>query len=483
MFIIPIPKKYKKCSGDFRFSEKLVITVPENFKSLTESIETFTELIKNYTAEKTHAEFAFSKKLSHTAVIAVNEYDGEDGMYSGEYEYSLCIGGENAEICFSEDNHIGFIHAMSGFLQLIRIISDLSAPGGISFRVPCYEIYDRPEMNFRAIHLCVFHQTTLDFLKKAISLCGIMKCSHIVLEFWGMYRYECCPSLAWKGAYTKAQITPLIRYAQGLGIEVIPMLNHLGHASQGRICYGKHSALDNDLSLARLFEDDGWSWCTKNPETLELLAKCRRELIELCGKGSYFHIGFDEAYTFGTCDICSEYDRNGLMKEHLVNITNDLKSLGRRPIMWSDMLHKNEDFDSKMYWLSGHGEYVIRDELPRDIIMAEWQYRCVEEFKTAKSLAADGFDVVTCPWDVRENVDAAVLTARNNSLMGVIGTTWHTLSQLGWLIPHISDKMWGDNGEDSVTDSEYHLCCAYNVRRCAPANGIYENAGISELEI
>ena len=75
------------------------------------------------------------------------------------------------------------------------------------------------------------------------------------------------------------------------------------------------------------------------------------------------------------------------------------------------------------------------------------------------------------------------MTAKNNSLMGVIGTTWHTLSQLEWLIPHISDKMWGNNGNGSVTHSEYELCCAYNVRRCVPAKGIYEDAGIAEYEI
>ena len=148
--------------------------------------------------------------------------------------------------------------------------------------------------------------------------------------------------------------------------------------------------------------------------------------------------------------------------------------------MWSDMMHKNDDYDNKMYWLSDHGEYKIRPELPRDIIMAEWQYICTEEFKTAKSLAADGFAVLTCPWDTAENIDAAVNTAKNNTLMGVIGTTWHTLSQMQWLIPYISDKMWGDA---NLSIQEYQLCCSYHVRRCVPAEGRYENAGFSEQEL
>ena len=476
MFIVPEPKKYIQKDGNFYFSQNLVITIPEN-SLYPESIHAFTELFKNYTAGKTDIEFLQSKKLGHTAVISEKPFDVCTPCIKSksDYEYELEIRENFAMISFSET--IGLIHALIGFLQLIRIED---AETDIRLCVPCYDIYDKPDIAFRAIHLCVFHQTSLSFLKKAIALCGMTKCSHIIIEFWGMYRYECCPEISWKEAYTKEDILPLIKYANGLGLEVIPMLNHLGHASQGRICFGKHSALDNNLSLAPLFEDDGWSWCTTNPKTLRLLEECRRELIELCGKGSYFHIGFDEAYTFGTCRRCSKKDRNELMKEHLINITEDLKKYGRRPIMWSDMMHKNDDYDNKMYWLSGHGEYKIRPELPRDIIMAEWQYICTEEFKTAKSLAADGFAVLTCPWDTAENIDAAVNTAKNNTLMGVIGTTWHTLSQMQWLIPYISDKMWG---EANLSIQEYQLCCSYHVRRCVPAEGRYENAGFSEQEL
>ena len=167
------------------------------------------------------------------------------------------------------------------------------------------------------------------------------------------------------------------------------------------------------------------------------------------------------------------------MKEHLIDITEDLKSYGRRPIMWADMLFNRADYDSS-YEIYGKEEYKIRPYLPRDIIMADWQYSKTEEFKTSVDLAADGFDVVCCPWKNPLNVVAAVDTVKNNSLFGVIGTTWHTLPHMQWLIPKISDKMWGDS---TLSDQEYHLYCSYNVRRCVPAKGDYDKAGFVEKEL
>lgn len=467
MFITPQPKKYTRNEGELRFTDKIVITLPQGFEDI---VPTMREVFSNYTAGITDIVFAYSKKLMGKAYISNGEIC-EEGEEKTEYEYELHIKENGATAVFND--RLGLIHALVSFLQLLKIDDGF-------IRVPCYSVWDRPDMNFRAIHLCVFKNTALTFLKKVFGLCGMMKLTHIVLEFWGTYRYECCPDLAWKGAYTRADIEPLVKYANGFGIELIPMLNHMGHASQGRIAMGKHSALDNNLRFAPLFEDDGWSWCTTNKKTLELLYKCRRELIELCGKGSYFHIGFDEAYTFASCERCQKFDRNELLKEHLINVSADLKTLGRRPIMWADMMLDSSGYDRKVYEINDNGEHLIRGKLPREIIMADWQYMCTEEFKTSKQLSDDGFDVVTCPWNSKENVDAAAFTVKNNSYYGVIGTTWHTLSRNMWLVTRLAESTWG---ETVLNDQQTHLATAYHIRRCVPAHGIYEDAGYSEEEL
>ena len=473
MFILPVPKETVRIGGNFIFGKKLYITLPEG--TLKKAYEKhLSELFSNYTANETSVQFVTSEKLCGVAVISKEPFN-ENVSQTTSHDYELHITEENIKFVFNDAK--GFIHAFVSLLQIIRIDG---SPEDITLRVPCHSVYDSPSMDFRAIHLCVFRDTTLNFLKKAISLCGIMKCSHVVLEFWGTYRYECCPDLSWKEAYTKEQIKPLVEYANAIGLEVIPMLNHLGHASQARICTGKHSALDTNLRLAPLFEEDGWSWCTSNPDTLKLLEKCRAELIDLCGDGSYFHIGCDEAYTFATCEKCRARDRDDIMLEHITNVSDDLRKHGRRAIMWGDMFLDKEKFPAE-YECNGRGEPKVLNKLPKDIVIADWQYNVKTDFASSEVFVEKGFDVVCCPWNSRGNVNAAINTVKNKSLLGVIGTTWHTLQFMQWLIPYIADVMWGNGGK--LFDQQYTLHCAYHVRRCVPSNGDYEKSGFVEREL
>lgn len=479
MFITPNPKSYTQNEERFCFENELFVCYPEKAIK-AEYIPILTELFSHYTAERTTARFVESKTLPQGVCILSKCADATAEERAPEGEYELSVTKDGAVIRFSA--YDGLFHGLSGFLQLIR---PDDTGDTLTYYVRGCEVKDEPKMNFRAVHFCVFHQTTLDFLKKNIMLCGMMKCTHIVLEFWGMYHYRCCPNLSWKDAYTDNDIRPLILLANAMGMEVIPMLNHLGHASGGRIHYGKHSALDTDLAMAPYFEDDGWCWCTSNPKTLALLAACRRELIELCGEGKYFHIGFDEAYSFGQCDRCRKYDPHLLMKEHLLHTCEDLISLGRRPIMWADMMLDVDKFDPEKYFLSSSAGKDFRGELPKELIMADWQYRTADEdFKTSFELANDGFDVVTCPWDFFENVHAAAQTVRDGKLYGMIATTWHTLKELIWLIPYAGDEMWGSAEDHGRFRGEYYsLCAAYNIRRCVPSEGHYERAATWDKEI
>ncbi len=68
--------------------------------------------------------------------------------------------------------------------------------------------------------------------------------------------------------------------ANELGIEIIPMFNHLGHASASRVMHGKHVVLDQNPKLQPLFSEDGWSWNLDNQNTVKLLRNIREELID-----------------------------------------------------------------------------------------------------------------------------------------------------------------------------------------------------------
>lgn len=209
-----------------------------------------------------------------------------------DFEYTVAVIANGFALTAADKT--GLMHAFYTTLQLFypRCLNT----GNISFRAPYVFICDRPKLKFRGLHLCVFPETTLLLLEKALRLAGFMKFTHIVLEFWGSLEFEVLPELYWKDHYyTKLEIKPLIDLVRGLGMQVIPMFNHLGHASGSRECFGRHVILNQNPKLALLFEPDGWSWCLSNPKTLKLLEKIREELMDLCGEGDYFFIGGDDS--------------------------------------------------------------------------------------------------------------------------------------------------------------------------------------------
>ncbi len=377
----------------------------------------------------------------------------------------------------------GMLRGLFTLMQLIRA-NDLR-PGQESLYIPGTSITDHPALKFRCLHLCVFPETTLPFLHKIVRLAGFLKFSHIVLEFWGMLRYDCLAELSWPRAYTKNQIRPIIADARSMGMEVIPMINHLGHASASRACYGRHVVLDQNPRLATLFEPDGWTWCLSNPETLALLRTMRKELMELCGPGSWFHIGCDEAYSFATCDKCSAGDSRELLLNYLNNLTEELAKEGRRPIMWGDMLLDSEAWAPPIIAVSRPHQrtHEILDRLDRRMMIADWQYSITEpKVASTEHFIAHGFDTVTCPWQGDGNIFALGQAAAESGAFGFMPTTWHTLPDNIRLMPSASEAGWcGKRTRDLYDDFITQL--ANFQRKVYPSHSDYLQSGFRRLEV
>ena len=181
---------------------------------------------------------------------------------------------------------------MRGFMVLLMKIEYLDK----TLLVKPVQTQSRYTLQNRMIHICVFPENDLYFIKKLIRLSALCQYTHIVIEFWGMLRYDCLKELAWPHAFTKTQARELIDECRDLGIQPIPMFNMFGHATASRVRLGKHVVLDQNPRLQHLFTPDGWAWDVTSPEVYHLLANIRRELYELFGQTEYFHIGCDEAY-------------------------------------------------------------------------------------------------------------------------------------------------------------------------------------------
>ena len=342
-----------------------------------------------------------------------------------EFDYSINIDPDG--VCVHAKSEKDLI---CGFMTLLDRIEADDVNEATVATLDCAVIKDFPSIKNRMVHFCIFPETELWELQRFVRLCGALKYTHVVLEFWGMLKYDCMKELSWQSAFTKEQIKPIIQEANDLGLEIIPMFNHWGHAAASRVRHGKHVVLDQDPSLQTYFSPDGWCWDIKKQKVRDLLRRIRNELIELCGEASYFHIGCDEAYNF-------EFTKDNMdtICLFLNEIEKDLRAQGRRMIAWGDMFlcrHQNYNPNNR-YTCSAPNEEAAQYMLSRldnNIIIADWQYDVTESpVETADVFTKAGFDCLLCPWDRGNKQMRAVMdTVKERSLMGFMHTTWHTLS-------------------------------------------------------
>ena len=401
--VIPRPASVATGAGELRVSEEAVLRLGA-------------ALSDGMIAEYKGLWNRFSLRMAELTVVSDDTLDANCAVLNAvgnvcpalrdEDEYALSVTAEGAFMRGADKT--GLWHAL---LTLLQLIVPVRTEGGFEGALPEVEIHDHPAIRgMRAIHLCVFPETTLILLEKAIRLAGLMKFTHVVLEFWASLKYDVMPELSWPDqAYTKDELRPLVKLIHDLGMEPIPMLNHLGHASQSRCCYGKHVVLDQNPARALLFEPDGWTWCLSNPDTLKLLRAMRRELIELCGEGHYFHLGCDEAYSYATCPLSAAKDGRAMLAGYLNGLAEELGREGRRPIIWGDQLLDATAWPRPNMASSQPNQrtHEVLPQLDKRIVIADWQYDITEPHApTAEHFMKAGFDTLLCPWDGHRNNEA-----------------------------------------------------------------------------
>jgi len=336
-------------------------------------------------------------------------------------EYTVCISENGAGICGRDKNSL-----LRGFMMFMMCIEQ-TEPGNCF--AECRDIHGQFKVKNRMVHLCVFPETTYEAIKRQVRLCGVLQYTHIIIEFWGMFKFDCLKELSWPQGFEKEKIRELICEARGMGMEPVPMFNHLGHASQCRIKNGKHTVLDQNPGLQYLFTPDGWAWNIRSQESHKVLEKIRKELYDVFGAGEYVHLGCDEAYIFS-----NGYIEKSELRDYLGKITEEAVSEGRKPIVWADMLvgDKEADCVGEPYYcakIESEEAELIRSALAPETIIADWQYNIKEgQIKTSVLLKKKGYNVVVCPWYDRKNIEACVNTAVDQQLFGVMETAWHTLS-------------------------------------------------------
>lgn len=475
MTIRPTVFSKESKGGAFRFGRQTTMFVSPELDA--DMVQIIKELWGNFCLGKGELSIIADKSIKPFCLSVGRA--GSNKNSAKEYSYVLEADDSGVDIIALDK-----IGMMQGFFSLLQLITPSNLTDSLeAFYIKGCLIKDKPKVQLRMIHICVFPETRLEFLHKVIRFCAIAKYTHIVLEFWGMLKLDCMKELSWPQAFTKEQIRPIIAEANAMGLEIVPMFNHLGHAAAARERYAKHVVLDQNPALALLFEPDGWTWCLSNPQTIGLLKEVRKELSELCGEGKYFHLGCDETYTFATCDKCDNQDQLDLLAGYLNDVAAELKQQGRRGIIWGDALLEKKSWPG--YTATSRppqNTHLVIDKLDKELIIADWQYEIKEQpVKTTEYFMEKGFDVLLTPWGNIHNIETLAQEAADKGALGLMVTTWHTIEIIMPSVLYAANAAWAGPPFDVAT-TVYNVYSAMLQRKIMPAKS-YSDSGWGERQI
>lgn len=437
----------------------------------SEVIAVFKELTQNFSAGIISLEVRIDYSLPEFCAVS-----GEAQARIPDSEWSYGITVDDSGIALNAADLSGLRYAYYTFLQLLQRRGEERVTG---YAIPYCSILDRPAMQFRGVHVALMADIPLETIEKLLIVAAFTKYNYAVLEPWGAIRLDNYPG--WHDvSVEKAQLAGTIKKLRAMGMEIIPQWNSLGHATCSFDSIGKNMMLEVNPALESYIEPYGFDWCLTNPATPKLLRAIRSELCELCGPGTYFHIGGDESYFLATCDNCSAEPFIPMVGNFLNDMCADIISAGRRPIIWSDMLLNPDDW-------KGRGEHTFANStkerpthellqsLDRRFVIADWQYDSVTfPEPTAEHFKEKGFSTLLCPWRKEGNIDNLAKTARATGIDGVLLTLWHWAVRLFPNIAASSDMLWGNEERMPFQPT---LISTELLRKLCPSDGYYMKSG------
>lgn len=175
--------------------------------------------------------------------------------------------------------------------------------------------------------------SVFEFISKKLGATGVL------LEWEDMFPYTGVLKVARNGrAYTKQEVQLILETAKALNLQVVPLIQTFGH-------------LEWILKLkkfAHLREISHYSQtiCVSKKESIELIKNMIDQIMNFHTDAKMLHIGMDEAFQVGDCNVCSQAIRsskNGskdwLITKHMATIAEYAKKkYGVRVLVWHDML-------------------------------------------------------------------------------------------------------------------------------------------------
>lgn len=305
----------------------------------------------------------------------------------------------------------GVYYGVWTLLQLIRLESDRK------LLIPCTLIRDWPDFSLRAIHVMADNYA-LEWLSQLIpNVLARFKINTIVLECeYG--KWDSHPELHRPWSMAKADMRSLKTLAERCYIEVVPLVQSLGHC-EWMFVDGNHLDLAEDSAHP-------YAYCPSYEAAYQVPFDVMQEAIEVF-QPKLLHIGHDEVTrkgSFGACPRCSKFTPAQLFVDNVRRLHGFLSERGVQTMMWGDMLLRPEETQEGGNGGFPHNIAEGRPGIPRDIVICDWHYSPYRDYPSTRVFAREGFPVVGATWRNKLNIYYLSQSVRNCGGKGMIQTTW-----------------------------------------------------------
>jgi hexosaminidase len=365
--IIPEPQLVRVTEGDFTIDSATVV-FPDPQLQDASPVESLQEGL----AEAVHVQISKAGSSRATNVIALKliPETALREVPQGELHkeaYSLEV--TRSQIVIEAPYAAGLFYGVQTLLQL--------AEQGAG-RVRGLKITDWPDLAFRAFHVDLwFHLDRPWYYEALFRQLARYKLNTAVFEMEDKFPFSKHPVLSAPGAMTREQVTKLIAAAKRQHIEIVPLVQTLGHVA----FVAKHP----EFYSLREVPMSNWQLCPLKPGTFPLIQDMLDDVMDLVQPARYFHIGGDEARELGMGDDCRQKwgDKAAVesFKMWLGFVCDYLKKRGKTAIVWDDMflrhfspadLAKLPDNLVFMRWDYSTGEFRARDRKVLDLGYPVW---------------------------------------------------------------------------------------------------------------
>jgi len=272
------------------------------------------------------------------------------------------------------------------------------------------------------------------FIREALPKEGV---NTLVLEINYRYRFEKHPEVADKDALSREDARAIAAAAREAGVELIPLVNLLGHQSWAKETFGllrSHPEFDETQGLYPDNKDIYCrSYCPLHPQVHQVVFDVVDEILDAF-EAKTLHAGMDEVFLIGedACPRCKGKNKAELFAGEVKTVRDHMAARGGRMWMWSDRLIDGQTTGIGEWEASKNGTAPARQMIPKDVLLCDWHYESAHP--TMLAFALDGFEVLAAPWrqtavGVRQ-IDLVRLGRAEASpevaarLKGILHTTW-----------------------------------------------------------